>query len=111
MPGKWIKEFPSAITVCDRNGTLIEMNDRSCETFKKDGGSKLIGTNLSECHPGYARRIIENMLRQPRSNCYITEKKGQKKLVYQSPWFEKGEFMGLVEIAIELPENIPHHRQ
>ncbi len=87
------------------------MNDRSCKTFEKDGGSKLIGRNLLDCHPEYASRMIENMLRQPRSNCYITEKNGKKKLVYQSPWFEKEEFMGRVEIAIELPENIPHHQR
>jgi len=25
----WMKEFPAAITVCDANGIILEMNDKS----------------------------------------------------------------------------------
>lgn len=85
MTGSWIKEFPGAVTVCDQNGIITEMNDRSCKMFEEDGGAELIGKNLLECHPEYARKKIKKMLEQPHCNSYSIEKNGRKKLVYQSP--------------------------
>ena len=111
MPNAWIKEFPAAVTVCDKNGVILEMNDRSCRMFAKDGGAGLMGKNLLDCHPEYARKKIEKMLEQPHTHCYTTEKNGKKKLIYQSPWFENEEFMGLVEIVMELPEDMPHYKK
>jgi len=32
----WTAEFPGAVTVCDRNGAITEMNDRSARTFEAD---------------------------------------------------------------------------
>lgn len=111
MWGKWITEFPGAVTVCDRQGNIIEMNEASCRMFAKDGGSGLVGKNLLDCHPEHAGRKIEQMLEQPHTHCYTTEKNGLKKLVYQSPWFEEGEFKGLVEIVLELPQDMPHYQR
>lgn len=111
MSGEWIKEFPAAVTVCDLNGTIIEMNERSCLMFAKDGGQDLIGKNLLECHPEAARRKIEQMLTEPQTNCYTTEKNGRKNFIYQSPWFNEGKFMGIVEIVFEVPMDIPNHKR
>jgi hypothetical protein len=44
------------------------------------------------------------MLEKPTENKYITEKNGKKKLVIQSPWMEKNEFLGVVELSVFLPE-------
>ena len=41
----WSKYFPASITVTDANGTIIEMNDASINSYTKDGGAALIGTN------------------------------------------------------------------
>ena len=41
-------------------------------------------------------------------NVYTIEKHGIKKLIYQAPWYRDGEFAGLVELAIELPAELPH---
>jgi hypothetical protein len=38
----WIEEFPGAITVCDPQGIILEMNARAAESFQKDGGKELI---------------------------------------------------------------------
>jgi hypothetical protein len=43
----WMKEFPAAITVCDGNGIVLDMNDRAIETFESDGGRALIGAASS----------------------------------------------------------------
>jgi hypothetical protein len=29
----WIKVFNGAITVCDREGIILSMNEKSCKTF------------------------------------------------------------------------------
>jgi transcriptional regulator with PAS, ATPase and Fis domain len=104
----WIREFPASITICDRDGVLLEMNDRAAEVFEADGGRDLIGTNLLDCHPEPARSKTQTMLESQATNIYTIEKQGVKKLIYQAPWYVDGEFAGLVELAIELPANLPH---
>jgi PAS domain-containing protein len=106
--GAWIPEFAAAITVCDIDGTILEMNNRACATFAKDGGAALIGTNLYACHPEPARTKVEVLLKSGLPNCYTIEKDGVKKLIYQSPWYEDGKYRGLVEISFPIPSEIPH---
>ncbi|MFZ5652679.1 MAG: PAS domain-containing protein [Bacillota bacterium] len=106
--GEWIKEFPGAITVCGSDGIIIEMNDRACKMFEKDGGSELIGKNVLDCHPGKAREKIKEMLESRAMNCYTIEKNGVKKLVYQTPWYKDGQYMGLAELVLEIPFDMPH---
>jgi hypothetical protein len=48
------------------------------------------------------------MLSQGETNAYTIEKRGVRKLIYQTPWYENGEVAGLVEYSIVLPENMPH---
>ncbi|MCX6162561.1 MAG: hypothetical protein NTV87_14670, partial [Ignavibacteriae bacterium] len=47
----WVKEFGAAVTVCRRDGTITEMNDKAVKTFETDGGLGLVGTNVLDCHP------------------------------------------------------------
>ena len=108
MKNEWIKEFPVAITVCDKEGIILEMNDRSCESFADDGGRDLIGKNLLDCHPEPARTTLEHLLGSGNSNVYTIEKQGKKKLIFQSPWYENGQYRGLVEISIPIPFDMPH---
>ncbi|MCX6112175.1 MAG: diguanylate cyclase [Proteobacteria bacterium] len=104
----WVKEIKVAITVSDENGKILEMNDKSCKTFEKDGGNKLIGTNILDCHPEPARTKVQDLLKNPRVNCYTIEKNGVKKLIYQAPWFENDKFKGYVEMSMEIPFEMPH---
>jgi PAS domain-containing protein len=104
----WVRELPASITVCDRQGVITEMNERACAAFADEGGAALIGTNLLACHPEPARTLLEKLLRAGTSNCYTIEKQGKKKLIFQSPWYERGEYRGLVEISIPLPDELPH---
>lgn len=104
----WTDAFPASITVCDRNGVLLEMNDRAAEVFAADGGRDLLGRNVLDCHPEPARAKMQALLRSGATNVYTIEKQGRKKLIYQAPWYQDGEFAGLVEIAIELPVELHH---
>jgi transcriptional regulator with PAS, ATPase and Fis domain len=104
----WIKEFPAAVTVCDPEGILLEMNDKAAKTLEKDGGYGLIGKNMLDCHPDPARGKTERLLASRAKNVYTIEKNGVKKLIYQSPWFEDGRFAGMVELSLEIPLELPH---
>jgi transcriptional regulator with PAS, ATPase and Fis domain len=104
----WFNEFPGAVTVCDRNGSILYMNDRSARTFEADGGRGLVGKNLLDCHSEPARSLVADLLANPRVNAYTIEKGGVHKVIYQAPWFEAGEFQGLVELSLEVPETMPH---
>jgi len=105
---EWIKEFPAAVTVCDEEGIILEMNDKSARTFEKDGGRKLIGSNMLDCHPEPARTKTERLLTAREKNVYTIEKNGVKKLIYQSPWYRNGQYAGFVELSLEIPFEMPH---
>jgi len=104
----WLKEIPAAITVCDPDGILLEMNDKAAQTFESDGGYALIGKNMLDCHPAPARVKTERLLAAHQKNVYTIEKKGLKKLIYQSPWYQNGQYAGFVEISLEIPFEMPH---
>ncbi len=107
---EWIKEFPAAVTVCDTEGIILEMNDKAAKTFEKDGGrfANLIGSNMLACHPDPAREKTERLLATRVKNVYTIEKNGVKKLIYQSPWYKEGTYAGFVEISLEIPMEMPH---
>jgi len=109
--GAWMRDLNAAITVCDREGIILYMNNKACRVFTKDGGSKLIGANVLDCHPEPARLKLKHMLESRVEKCYTTEKKGVKKLVYQTPWFAGEEYMGFIEMQIELPLKMPHFQR
>ncbi|MDD5571910.1 MAG: PAS domain-containing protein [Bacteroidales bacterium] len=104
----WTNEFDASITVCDSEGTIIEMNKKSIDTFEKYGGAKLIGTNLFDCHPEPARSKLKEMIVSEKSNVYTIEKNGVRKMIIQKPWYEKGTCSGIVEISIEIPAQMEH---
>ena len=104
----WYDDFPGAVTVCDRHGIILEMNEKSAKTFDADGGRALIGTNLLDCHPEPSRSKVADLLTHPRVNAYTIEKRGIRKLIYQAPWFHDGTFNGIVELSLEIPDALPH---
>ena len=105
---RWIKEFPGAVTVCDAQGIILEMNDQAARSYEAEGGYGLLGSNALDCHPEQARIKMERLLRTQEPNIYTVEKNGVKKLIYQSPWHEDGQFCGLVELALLIPFEMPH---
>ncbi len=106
---EWIKDFPAAITVCDTEGIILEMNAKACATFSEQGGADLIGKSLFACHKPESVAAIREMLATGRNNVYTIEKNGVKKLIFQQPWRRDGKIAGLVEISLELPLQMAHH--
>ncbi len=108
MNADWILDFPAAITVCDKDGTILSMNRKSAEVFSKEGGETLVGKNVLDCHPEPARAKLRALLAGGGPNAYTIEKAGKKKLIYQCPWFQNGAPAGLVELSFEIPFDMPH---
>jgi len=45
------------------------------------------------------------------TNTYTVEKRGIKKLIYQTPWFVDGKINGLVELSMEIPVEMAHFKR
>jgi PAS domain-containing protein len=100
--------FPAAVTVCDPAGIITYMNPAAERLFAKDGGRALLGTNVLDCHPEPAREKLSALMRDRRSNAYMVEKRGQTKMIYQSPCYaEDGSYTGFMELSFEIPASIP----
>jgi transcriptional regulator with PAS, ATPase and Fis domain len=107
-PLEWFERLACAVTVCDRNYIILYMNDRAAEVNAKEGGKGLVGKNLMDCHPPEAQEKLRKVMASGRPNVYTIEKKGVKKMVYQSHWKNRGRTAGLVEITFELPSDLPN---
>lgn len=106
---KWIKDFDAAITVCDLQGIILDMNEKAIATFSKYGGKDLIGKSLFDYHKPESVAQIKKMFETGTNNVYTIEKNGVKKLIYQNPWYENGVVKGLVELSFEIPVNMSHY--
>ena len=104
----WIESFDGALTVCDLSGIVLQMNEKSTETYRNYGGKELIGRNLLDCHTEPAREKLLRLLDSGECNIYTTENNGIKKLVYQIPWIQNGRRSGMLELVLKIPIEIPN---
>lgn len=70
---------------------------------------KLIGRNLFDCHSPKSQEKIRELLETGGVNTYTIEKKGGRKMIYQTAWKREGVVCGLVEISMEIPGEMPHY--
>ena len=104
----WLQNIPGAIIVSDAQGVILFMNDEAIEGHIADGGKDLLGKNMLDCHPQPALSNLEKLMETQTTNIYTIEKNGIKKLVYQCPWFEAGQYQGFIEQVLEIPSELPH---
>lgn len=93
-----------SITVSDKEGNLIYMNDASQAVF----GDK-VGENMMPCHQQRSQDIIRLLLEKGETHAYTIEKGDVHKMIYQAPWFKDGEVAGLVEFSMIIPSEMPHY--
>lgn len=108
MKRDYFENADVAVTICGKDGTILDMNAKSKRTFIKPGEPEIIGKNVLDCHPEPARSLLADMLEDPRTNVYTVEKEGVKKLIFQTPWFDGDEYAGFMELSMVLPEVIPN---
>lgn len=103
MMKNFFENVAVAMTVCDIEGNVVYQNKRAVEAL-----GEARGHNLQECHKPTSWEKIVEMLREGTTNAYTIEKRGVRKLIYQTPWYDGDTLAGLVEYSIVLPENMPH---
>jgi PAS domain S-box-containing protein len=108
MTDLFLSELPVAITVSNKDGNILYMNKKSAKVFENYGGEALIGKNLNDYHNPVSRNKITEMLSENTTNAYTIEKNGVKKMIFQAPWNENGEVMGMVEFSFEIPVEMQH---
>ena len=111
MKTNFFSELDTAITVCDREGIILYMNEKAFKTFEKYGGMDLIGKNIFDCHNPNSCMIIKKLIKEDVNNTYTITKNNRKKLIHQTPWYQDGKVMGLIEFSLELPENMPDQQR
>ncbi len=92
----------------DAEGKILYLNLRAAQSFQAEGGLALIGRNIMDCHQPESREKIKRILESGKPNVYTIEKRGQKKLIFQTSWTEAGQVRGLVELSLEIPRVLPH---
>ena len=93
-----------AITVADREGVVLYQNERSVAV-----NGDVRGRSMLPCHSERSRAIIDRLIREGANNAYTISKRGLRKLINQTPWYEGGDVAGLVEFSLEIPEDMPHY--
>lgn len=99
-----------AITITDKEGNFIFLNDKSGAINANGDARALIGKQVRHYHNERSKAIIERLF-QGEKNIYTITKKGQRKLIYQTPWLVDGEVKGLVELSMVIPESMPHYNR
>jgi transcriptional regulator with PAS, ATPase and Fis domain len=98
----FITQYTCAVTVCDINGIIVYMNEKSISNFSKWGGKELIGKSLFDCHNPTSNEKIRELLQTGNDNIYISKNSG--KLIHQTAWRENDKICGLVELSFEMPK-------
>ncbi|MBR5028685.1 MAG: PAS sensor protein [Bacteroidales bacterium] len=104
MENDFFKEVNFAVTITDKEGNVVYQNDSSVGV-----NGDVRGKNMMGCHNERSQQIIRHLLNDAATNVYTISKKGKKKLIYQTPWYENGEVCGLVELSIIITEEMPHY--
>ena len=91
-----------AVTVCDTECMIVYQNEKSVAVNGDMRGKCMLG-----CHNDRSRGIIARILSEGVTNSYTISKKGQRKLIHQTP--SGRTIAGIIELSIVIPEEMPHY--
>ncbi len=100
----YFKEINCAVTVSDTEGLVLYQNDKSIAV-----NGDVRGQSMIPCHNERSRAIIRQLIEEGGTNAYTIEKKGIRKLIYQTVWRENDLVRGLIEYSLEIPAHLPHY--
>lgn len=104
MTEDFFRSTGCAVTVCDTECNIVYQNDRSVDVNGDMRGRCMLG-----CHNDRSRGIISRILEEGMTNSYTISKKGQRKLIHQTPWYRDGRIAGIIELSIVIPDQMPHY--
>jgi hypothetical protein len=108
LDSAWINSLNVSVMVCDRAGTILFLNATAEKQYAKDGGAALVGRNLRDCHNALSNEKIARLIADGVPNHYTITKHGRKRMIHQLPWFVDGRCAGLIELAMDIPDELPH---
>ena len=79
----YFKNVECAVTVCDTECVIVYQNEKSVAVNGDMRGRCMLG-----CHNDRSRGIIARILTEGITNSYTISKKGQRKLIHQTPWYK-----------------------
>ncbi len=106
----FFKYVEPAVTVCDTECVIVYQNEKSVAVNGDMRGKCMLG-----CHNDRSRGIIARILSEGATNSYTISKKGQRKLIHQTPWYKDAvdgsgrTVAGIVELSVVIPEEMPHY--
>ncbi len=101
----FLADTSCAVTACDTEGIVIYMNRQSIAV----NGDKR-GQSMLPCHNERSRAMIARLIEEGGVNAYTIEKKGVRKMIYQTAWRrEDGSVGGLLELSMPIPAEMPHY--
>ena len=80
----FFKYVECAVTVCDTECVIVYQNEKSVAVNGDMRGKCMLG-----CHNDRSRSIIARILSEGATNSYTISKKGQRKLIHQTPWYKE----------------------
>ena len=89
---------------------IVYQNEKSVAVNGDMRGRCMLG-----CHNDRSRGIIARILTEGITNSYTISKKGQRKLIHQTPWYKDAAdgsdktVAGIIELSIVIPERMPHY--
>jgi len=94
----------AAVTIADQDYLISFMNDRAAVFYAEDGGEKLIGRNLLDCHRDEHKTVIRAAYDRYRAGDltptrYRAQKEGgASESIVHIPVMVEGQFRGIAEL-------------
>jgi len=98
----FLKELNFSVSICDAEGSICYLNNKGEETFAKEGGKELLGTNILDCHPEPSKSKLKEMMITHETQAYFKGEGDRKRLIYQTPVYKEGNYAGYFEMIIPL---------
>jgi len=100
---EFLYEADFVVSVCDRNGTIIYMNQKAEKIFEEDGGRDLIGSDILDCHPEPSKSQLKEMMTTHETQTIFKGNGPDRRMIHQTPIYKNGEFDGYIELIIPIP--------
>jgi hypothetical protein len=94
----------AAVTIADQDFQISFMNDRATAFYAEDGGAKLIGRNLLDCHRDEHKTVIRAAYDRYRAGdltptrYHAQKEAGAPESIVHIPLMVEGEFRGIAEL-------------
>ena len=103
----WADNTNCAVTVCDTEGVIIYQNEQSVAV-----NGDMRDKSMIPCHSDRSKAIIARLLAEGSTNAYTIEKKGIRKMIYQTAWrHEDGTVGGIIELTNPSTAEMPHYQR